>query len=425
MRNIGTGRFNKGKEAALIFVLLVFISAAAFGVYKVSGMILENVLPGSTSSIPLKGDTGKTSSNVQQIKSSAEPSSSAGYAVTESNASGKYDKIADTKLKSMTLRQKVGQVFIFECPKSDALNDVKNYGLCGYCFSAADFKNKSSADVKKMLQAYQNAGKINMVLCCDEEGGTVVRISCFSALSAEKFKSPQEVYKSGGMSAIEKDTVKKADLLKSLGINMNLAPVCDVSTNLSDFIYARSFGKNAESTAEFVKVSVQAYGNENVSCVLKHFPGYGSNGDTHKGIVYDSRSMESFEKSDFIPFISGINAGAPCVMVSHNIVKSMDAKYPASLSAKVHEVLRQKLAFKGVIMTDDLSMGAVTKYEQGKNACIEAFNAGNDILLTGGSVPENFNAVYNAVKSGQISEERLDESVKRIIMWKYEMGIIK
>ena len=420
MRNRATGGLGKGKKAAVAFLLLIFISAAAFGVYKVSGMILEKILPGSAVSTPAKNKAGKASSTGRQIESASEPLSAA-----ESDAQGKYGKMADTKLKSMALRQKVGQVFIFECPKSGALNDVKNYGPCGYCFSAADFKNKSSAGVKKMLQAYQNAGKINMALCCDEEGGTVVRVSCFSALSGEKFKSPQQVYKSGGMDAIEKDTVKKADLLKSLGINMNIAPVCDVSTNQSDFIYARSFGKSAESTAEFVKVSVRAYENENISCVLKHFPGYGNNGDTHKEIVYDSRSMETFEKSDFLPFVSGINEGAPCVMVSHNIVKSMDANFPASLSAKVHGILRQKFAFKGVIMTDDLSMGAVTKYEQGKSACVDAFNAGNDIILTGGNVPENFNAVYNAVKSGQISEKHLDESVKRILIWKYKMGIIK
>ena len=89
------------------------------------------------------------------------------------------------------------------------------------------------------------------------------------------------------------------------------------------------------------------------------------------------------------------------------------------------QILREKLAFKGIIMTDDLSMGAITKYKGGKNACVDAFNAGNDILLTGGSLPENFNAVYNAVKSGKISEKRLDESVQRILVWKYEMGIIK
>ena len=420
MHNGGIGGFSKCKKAAMAFALLIFISVAAFGVYKVSGMILENILPESENSASAKGNVSAASK-----KSSEKVSGTGELSSAESNVSSEYDEVADKKLKSMTIREKVGQVFIFECPDSGAVKAVEDYGPCGYCFSANDFKNKSAEDVKKMLASYQSASKIKMDLCCDEEGGTVVRISGFSALSSEKFKSPQEVYKSGGMDAVKSDTVKKARLLKSLGINMDLAPVCDVSTNTSDFIYARSFGKNAESTSEFVKVSVKAYGSEKVSCVLKHFPGYGSNGDTHKKIVYDSRSLDTFEKSDFLPFIAGINAGAPCVMVSHNIVKSMDAAYPASLSSKVHKILRQKLGFDGVIMTDDLSMGAVTKYEQGKSACVDAFNAGNDIILTGGNVPENFNAVYSAVKSGKISEKRLDESVKRILIWKYEMDIIK
>lgn len=420
-----TGGLGKGKKAAAAVILVIFISVAAFSVYRVSGMILENILPENSSSVPAKNGAGKTLSKNAKTNSSEKTSSSVQISASKNNAVSYYDAASQKKLKNMTLREKVGQVFIFECPGSGALEDVKNYEPCGYCFSAGNFKNKSSAEVKEMLASYQSVCKIKMALCCDEEGGTVVRVSCFSALSGEKFKSPQEVYKSGGMDAIKKDTVKKALLLKSLGINMNLAPVCDVSTNTSDFIYTRSFGEDAQNTAEFVKVSVQAYKSENMSCVLKHFPGYGNNGDTHKGIVYDSRAMETFEKSDFLPFIAGINAGAPCVMVSHNIVKSMDAEHPASLSPEVHQILREKLAFKGIIMTDDLSMGAITKYKGGKNACVDAFNAGNDILLTGGSLPENFNAVYNAVKSGKISEKRLDESVQRILVWKYEMGIIK
>ncbi|HCR43293.1 MAG TPA: beta-hexosaminidase [Ruminococcaceae bacterium] len=422
MADGGTGGPGKIKKAAVALVLFIFIFAAAFGVYRVAGMILENILPGGLAASSSSGKSEAPSES--KTKTLDKPSSAGSVSSAAEKSTAGCEEAAEKKLAGMSLGEKVGQIFIFECPSSGTVGSVKSYDPGGYCFSADDFKDKSADEVKKTLASYQNAAKTKMFLCCDEEGGTVVRVSCFPALSGEKFKSPQEVYAKGGMQAVTNDTVKKAVLLKSLGLNVNLAPVCDVSTDPSDFIYARSFGKDAQSTAAFVTASVQAYKSKNMSCVLKHFPGYGGSGDTHKGTVYDSRSMETFEKSDLLPFIAGINEGAPCVMVSHNIVKSMDEKSPASLSTAVHNVLREKLAFKGVIMTDDLSMGAVTKYEKGKNACVEAFNAGNDILLTGGSPAESFNAVYKAVKNGSISEERLDESVRRILLWKYEAGII-
>ncbi len=288
---------------------------------------------------------------------------------------------------------------------------------------ASNFQGKTTAQVQSMLKSYQNVSKTKMILCCDEEGGTVVRISKYPALAPTPFRSPQSVFKKSGMDGIYNDTVKKAQLLKKLGLNLNLAPVSDVSTNPSDFIFDRSFGKNASQTAEFVKTSVNAYNSENLSCTLKHFPGYGNNVDTHTGIAYDKRSLSTFEKSDFIPFQAGIQAGAPVILVSHNIVDSMDPAYPASLSAKVHGILRNQLKFTGIVMTDDLIMDAIRDFTAGKNPCVTAFNAGNDILLSS-NIAEDFNALYAGVQNGSVSEARLNESVLRILAWKYKMGII-
>lgn len=330
---------------------------------------------------------------------------------------------AQKKLESMSLKEKVGQVFLFRCPQSGAVKTVRDFQPAGFFLMAADFQGKTAAQVKSTLASYREAGKIKMVFGCDEEGGTVVRASRNPALAEAPYRSPQAVFRAGGMDGIYGDTVSKAEFLKGLGLNMNLAPVCDVSTDPKDFMYARSFGKDAEQTARFVKTSVRAYNSRALSCVLKHFPGYGSNTDTHTGIAYDKRSCRTFVRSDFLPFQAGIGAGAPCVMVSHNVVSCMDAGNPASLSPKVHEILRGELGFTGVVMTDDLSMGAIREFTGGKNPCAAALNAGNDLLLSS-NPSADFNALYAAVRNGAVGEARLNESVLRILAWKYKMGIL-
>lgn len=232
------------------------------------------------------------------------------------------------------------------------------------------------------------------------------------------------MYKQGGFERIKKDTEEKADLLLDLGINVNLAPVCDVSTNPADFIYKRSFGKDAKQTAEYVKTVVTVMKKKGIGCTLKHFPVYGNNLDTHTNIAVDERSYESFAANDFIPFKAGIEAGAGSILVSHNVVTSMDKDYPASLSKKVNKILRKELGFEGVIMTDDLVMDAIKKYTSDENAAVLAIQAGNDLL-----VATDYNiqipTVLKAVENGSISEDRIDESVMRILIWKLNLGIME
>lgn len=158
--------------------------------------------------------------------------------------------------------------------------------------------------------------------------------------------------------------------------------------------------------------------------VLKHFPGYGNNLDTHTGTAYDERSYETFQTSDFLPFQSGIDSGADMVLVSHNIVKCMDEQLPASLSLAVHEILRTELHFSGVIVTDDLAMGAVENLVPGTQAAVFAVLAGNDLLCCADFETQT-QAVLAAVQSGVISEERIDESVLRILKCKISLGIIQ
>lgn len=148
----------------------------------------------------------------------------------------------------------------------------------------------------------------------------------------------------------------------------NFAPVVrcvDESRQLH--LRARLFGQDAQTTADYISSAVPVYAQSGIACVLKHFPGYGNNADTHTGIALDARPYTTFEKSDLVPFESGIAAGAPFVLVSHNI-ECMDGAYPASLSAKVHTLLRDTLGFTGVIVMDDLAMDAVKAYACGRAA---------------------------------------------------------
>lgn len=352
------------------------------------------------------------------------PSPTSSPTPTEVPAAVTKEEKAAKILSQMTLNEKVGQMFFVRCIKSQALVDIENYHLGGYILFGDDFKDQTKSSIKSTLSAYQKESKIPMLIGVDEEGGTVNRISRNPAFRKYPFKSPQDLYKEGGFDLITRDTKEKAQLLKSLGINVNLAPVSDVSTDPKDFIYERSFGKNADKTSDYVKTVVNQMNKSGIGSTLKHFPGYGSNVDTHTGIAIDERSYDTFLTSDFLPFIAGIKAGAGSILVSHNIVTSMDKNHPASLSPKVHQLLRDELGFQGVIMTDDLSMDAIKDYTGDEEAAVLAISAGNDLVVATDYAVQ-IPAVLSAIKSGELTKDRIDEAVTRILLWKLDLGLIK
>ncbi|HML36336.1 MAG TPA: glycoside hydrolase family 3 N-terminal domain-containing protein [Bacillota bacterium] len=320
-------------------------------------------------------------------------------------------------MSGMSIEEKVGQMFFVRCRRDTAIADIEKYHPGGYILFAADIKGKTKDTLKSEIQSYQDASNIKLLIGVDEEGGDIVRVSKYREFRAVPFHSPQSLYAEGGFSLIDSDTKEKAALLKSLGFNVNLAPVCDVSTNPSDYIYDRTFGKDAEKTAEYVTTVVRAMNESEIGSTLKHFPGYGSNADTHKGFAVDDRSYDTFINSDFIPFRAGIEAGAGSILVAHNIVKCMDGDLPASLSPAVHKILRDDLSFPGVIMTDDLKMDAIKEYIGDGVSAVLAVKAGNDLIIAS-DFDTQIPTVLAAVSDGTIPEERLDESVLRILEWK-------
>lgn len=169
------------------------------------------------------------------------------------------------------------------------------------------------------------------------------------------------LYQNGGLEAIVADTKSKAEILKSVGINAGLFPVADLATEPSSFMFDRTIGQDAQTTATYVEQVVQELGKNGLGSTLKHFPGYGNNGDSHTAIIHDNRSLEELRQTDFIPFQAGLNAGADSVLVSHNILSQLDT-VPSSISPKINDILRNELNFKGVIMTDDLEMAGLADF---------------------------------------------------------------
>ena len=330
---------------------------------------------------------------------------------------------AEEMLSKMTLEEKVGQMFLARYPSSGVINEIKNYQPAGYILFGKDFQNATPNSIKKELQDCQNASKIPLALGVDEEGGTVVRVSQYKAFRASPFKSPREIYANGGMNAIISDSHEKSNLLKNLGINMNLAPVVDVPKTSNDFIYKRAFSTNVNEVKDFTNQIINAMKSDNITSVMKHFPGYGNNVDTHTGIAIDKRDYSNFENRDFIPFEEGIKNGAPAILVSHNIVECMDKSKPASLSENVHNILRNELGFSGIIMTDDLAMDAVKQYVENGDAATQAVLAGNDLIISSDFANQR-NEVLQAVKDGTIEENTINNAVKRVLAWKMMYGII-
>jgi len=337
-------------------------------------------------------------------------------------------KIEDL-LASLTTEEKVGQLFFVRCPADSAADDVSAYHLGGYILFGRDFTDKTADDVIQTIRSYQNAAAadtgIPLLIGVDEEGGTVVRVSSNPHLRREKYPSPQKLLAQGGTEALVENAAEKDALLHGLGINVNLAPVADVSTNPGDFIYDRTFGLDADGTSDCVTAVVEQMSADNMGSVLKHFPGYGSNADTHTGIAVDQRPLEQFESADFLPFSAGMDAGdgKTAVLVSHNIMTAVDDTLPASLSPAVHQLLREELGFDGVVMTDDLAMDAVAAYSESGAVAVMALQAGNDLVLTT-DYRTQISKVLEAVETGTLSIDTIDTACRRVLTWKQTLGLL-
>ena len=331
-----------------------------------------------------------------------------------------YYTKAEAVMKKMTLEDKIGQMFFPRFNLTTYPDDIKNKKPGGYVLFAYDFNTteKFIQDyITKIQKLSQESMKLPLGLSVDEEGGTVCRVSLFHR--PKKFPSPQEIYNKSGIEGILEIDQEKRNLLRKFYLNINLAPVADISYNSSDYIYKRTLGRDPEESAAYIEKDVEGYVDDNFTCCAKHFPGYGNNIDTHGNIAIDNRSYEIFQTEDFLTFNAAIAKKIPMILVSHNIVTCKDDKYPASLSPAWHEILRKELNFSGLILTDDLSMGAIKKYTGDESEAVLAVKAGNDILLTS-DYYVHLDAVIKAAKEGKIKEDLINKACRRVIAWKFK-----
>lgn len=319
-------------------------------------------------------------------------------------------------VQAMTIEDKAGQLLLV----LDSKNLLTDQTMSGCVLFEDDFANKSRNEVIENIERYQSNAKYPMIIAVDEEGGSVVRVSKY--LRDNRFRLPQDVYKSGGMDSIISDATEKSEYLKEFGINVNLAPVADVATNEDDYIYRRSFGVDADATSNYVRNVVMAMSDIKMGSVLKHFPGYGS-APGSGGTYHDSRDFNSLKNNDLLPFKAGIEAGANSILVTNNIIDSVDNQNPATLSKDIHDLLREDLKYNGVIMTDDVTDLNNNEFGNDSEIVIKAIKAGNDLIMT--SRPQiYFESLITAINNGEICLNELDLSVLRVIAWKDSLDIL-
>lgn len=336
---------------------------------------------------------------------------------------------AEKIMADMTLEEKVGQMFLVHYPGdgsgsiAQANEVIDTYHPGGFLVFGAMFKNSDPATVQAKTSAAQQRSEIPMIFSVDEEGGTVVRISSNSAFGHSKFQSQMDVA-AGGVNAVYADAAEKANFLLNLGLNVNHAPVGDVS-GASGYIYKRTYGGNGLYNAQFVTAAVQGHENNGVGTTIKHFPGYGGTGsNTHNGFAINDLSLDELKYNDLLPFIAAFHAGGKGVMVTHNIFPCLDGEMPASLSPAVIGYLRNELGYDGLVTTDDLNMGAITQSVGDGYASLTCIKAGVDMPMTN-NYAKDIPIVINAVRSGELSEERINESCRRVLCWKIELGIME
>ncbi len=344
--------------------------------------------------------------------------------------------MAGDVLSTMTLEEKIGQLFIVCTDSLDfsaetSITDEMRENLArfqpgGVIFFS--FNINTPEQTSTFITEMQKSVKIPLFIGVDEEGGMVARIANNKEMGTTSFPTMKVIGDSGSPEEAGKvgETIGKE--ISGLGFNLDFAPVADVMTNdANEEIGERSFGSDPKLVSDMVAEEVKGLQKYDVSATLKHFPGQGSSGeDTHKGYVGLDVTIDNLRDTDFMPFKSGIAAGADFVMTSHVSVSQITGNdLPSSLSdIVVSAILRDELEFENVIITDAMNMKSITKFYDSDEAARLAFQAGNDMIL----MPDDFSlaveGILDAVNSGDIEEEEIDQAVLRILKVKIKRGII-
>lgn len=295
----------------------------------------------------------------------------------------------------------------------------------GFTFFGSNLESPEQARalIADLDGCVRDACGVPALFCVDEEGGSVARVASNEAFGVTDVGSAVDVGAEGDVDQAHMAAREIAGYLRPLGFNVDFAPVCDVVEDPANSVLAkRSFGGDADLVGEMVAAEVRGFTEAGMACCLKHFPGIGAaSGDSHDSLIVIDKTLDELLDTELVPFEAGIKAGAPMVMVGHLALPDITGDgIPATLSSNVVEgILRDRLGFEGVVITDSLGMGAITDSHDAGQAAVAALQAGCDLLLLPSDVQAAHVGVCEAVAAGMLTEERIDESLGRILALKH------
>lgn len=344
----------------------------------------------------------------------------------------------EAKLTTMTLREKVGQLFWVRPetldfslnPEKKTLTQTMRQNLEQYPVGGIAVFKKNIQDenqLSSLIADFQSASKIPMIVAVDEEGGAVARLANHEVFSLPKYTSARDIGKTGDPEQARQMGRTIGGYLRFYGFNLDFAPVADVDSNPANpVIGRRAYSTDAQQAAQMVAAAVEGFHEAGMFCTVKHFPGHGDTGqDSHYGTATSYKTWEEMKAMEMLPFEAGIAAGADVVMTAHITTPNATTDgLPASLSyTMITERLRGELGFQGVIVTDALEMNAIKNHFTPAESAVAALQAGVDVLLMPSDLRAAFDGVVQAVEDGTLSEERLNESVRRILTLKQKAGL--
>lgn len=344
---------------------------------------------------------------------------------------------AQAILDTMTQEEKIYQLFIVTQEQLTGVGlvtqsgettrqAIEDYPVGGIIYFAPNLENRDQCS--SMIRNIQSYSKLGLFIAVDEEGGLVDRVGGNPQMGTTEFPAMMTVGDSGDTEQAYKVGHTIGTEIAELGFNLDFAPVADVFSNPNNTVIgSRAFSKDAQAAAQMVAACVEGFQESGMLCTLKHFPGHGdTNTDSHYGAAETEKTLEQLRECEFLPFQAGIDAGAPFVMIGHITAPNVTQEdVPATLSKEiVTGLLRQELGFEGVIITDSMSMQAITNHYSSGEAAVKALQAGADIILMPSSLSGAADGIRDALENGQLTEERIDESVQRILEAKLRSGII-
>lgn len=415
------------KKALVVLIVMVCLAAGIWGIFMLRGSA-------GKAGGHVENDNGNTgvAADVMESGTTTEEQTADSQETTEVTEEEK-PSLVDETLAGMTLHEKVCQM-MFVTPEEltgedgvtvagDATRQaLENYPVGGIVYFA---KNLESQDqVKEMIDNSQKYSSIGLFVATDEEGGVVNRLMDTVGTT---YIGSMYYYKDDGDETAYENAYTIANDMSALGFNLDFAPVADVWSNPDNTVIGeRAYSDDYAQAAELVGNAVKGFNDGGVMCTLKHFPGHGDTAeDSHYSSAYVHRTKEEIMADEMQPFRSGIEAGAEFVMVGHLIVPDID-EVPATLSYKIATgILRDELKFEGVVITDSFEMESIADNYSVDDAVVMSVKAGMDMILQPKDMASAVNSIEQAVADGELSEDRIDESVRRILTLKESRGLLK